>query len=474
MAAFFQPTDEPPAQAAVERELARIREQERTGGGAETGDAGGVGSSQHSVTSEHHHANPPRSANAAPSGGERADAGLTGLDGGESDFSGDGEGGIDDGHGTASPVQTRTPAIGRDGRPDWTAVIDGITDVAQLAELRDQLATGRLDVVPEVAKAPPADKTLDQAPVSSPTPAQPAATETPEGGQALLEQLAAEDADHKPGERRFRIKPRSEVDAKALEIHKANPDLTLDDAVSLAKRQLGLTPTQPEAAPVSSSPQQSAAPAPVPSPSNGLPGSLEALEADLTRVEAELEAAQVAQIEALTEDFDKTAAVEAQKKINALAKQQIHLREQFTLKQIEAERQAIEAEQRAEASFQQAARQAEELYPQASQPNSPLFKRILEYNEALKESGDDRYYDPRRPLLLAQWAANDLGIAPRLSAPSVTPTTAAAGGVSIPRLAPSSAAPAARTLPAPTMAAQLDQVIDAAESIDDLRAQFGF
>lgn len=466
MAAFFQPTDDPPAQAAVERELARIREQERTGGGAETGDAGGVGSSQHSVTSEHHHANPPRSANAAPSGGERADAGLTGLDGGESDFSGDGEGGIDDGHGTASPVQTRTPAIGRDGRPDWTAVIDGITDVAQLAELRDQLATGRLDVVPEVAKAPPADKTLDQAPVSSPTPAQPAATETPEGGQALLEQLAAEDADHKPGERRFRIKPRSEVDAKALEIHKANPDLTLDDAVSLAKRQLGLTPTQPEAAPVSSSPQQSAAPAPVPSPSNGLPGSLDALEAELKAARAEYKKAR--------EDFDTDGEFAAQDKIDALIDHRLTLREQATVQQIEAERQAIEAEQRAEASFQQSARQAEELYPQASQPNSPLLKRILEYNEALKESGDDRYYDPRRPLLLAQWAANDLGIAPRLSAPSVTPTTAAAGGVSIPRLAPSTAAPAARTLPAPTMAAQLDQVIDAAESIDDLRAQFGF
>ena len=470
MAAFFQPTDEPPAQAAVARELARIREQERTGGGAETGDAGGVGSSQHSVTSEHHHANPPRSANAAPSGGERADAGLTGLDGGESDFSGDGEGGIDDGHGTASPVQTRTPAIGRAGRPDWNAVIDGITDVAQLAELRDQLATGRLDVVPEVAKAPPADKTLDQAPVSSPTPAQPAATETPtadaEGGKALLEQLAAEDAAHK---KRMRFSELSPLDERVLEIKKSFPKLELEDALLIAKKEMGLasSPAQPEAAPVSS-PQQPAAPAPVPSPSNGLPGSLDALEAELKAARAEYKKAR--------EDFDTDGEFAAQDKIDALIDRRLTLREQAAVQQIEAERQAIEAEQRDRVVFDQSAKQAEELYPQSRDLDSPLVKRALQYNELLQDTGDDRFYDPRRPLWIIQWAAEDLGIAPRLPsrAPSVTPTTAAAGGVSIPRLAPSSAAPAARTLPAPTMAAQLDQVIDAAESIDDLRAQFGF
>lgn len=66
-----------------------------------------------------------------------------------------------------------------------------------------------------------------------------------------------------------------------------------------------------------------------------------------------------------------------------------------------------------DAAFTASENRAMELYDFLSDPKSEGRIRIAEIDEALRVNGDPLYYDPNKPLIIAQMVAKELRIAPK-------------------------------------------------------------
>jgi hypothetical protein len=188
----------------------------------------------------------------------------------------------------------------------------------------------------------------------------------------------------------YRWRPKSEVDALAMDIikraEKSGKEMTLNEA--LAQAGAILAPDKGSDADA------------------GDTGGAEALPDTLKDAEALLVDLRAQRKQAFAKDLDFERAAELDERIEALRD---HL---GTLKNAEA---AARQDQEAawEQTLAEAKTKAVALYPDAAQPTSALVKRMVEIDAALKETGNDLFYSPEKPLKLAQMAANELGIAPR-------------------------------------------------------------
>ena len=73
-------------------------------------------------------------------------------------------------------------------------------------------------------------------------------------------------------------------------------------------------------------------------------------------------------------------------------------------------------------SFAASEARAIETYEFANQPDSPAGKRMIEIEEAMEETGDPRFNDPNKPLIIAHMVAQEMKIAPRSKKAAAAPT----------------------------------------------------
>lgn len=221
---------------------------------------------------------------------------------------------------------------------------------------------------------------------------------------------------------RVRIGSWSETERKALKIRARNPDLTLEQAIAMAK---GGDESAPKEEP------QFVAPA---------------------DIESKIEEIAQAKATAFKNlEFDKVAELEVEMlKLN---------RELRRSEKLAIERESVQQAERSKEIESSKAR-AVELYPDAGKADSVLVKKMNEIFDTLVDSGNPIVRDPSMPFKLTQMAANELGIAPRNP-------NAKAPSPSVARKAPSiqPASGNARTIPQAPLSAK-----DLADKLDDLEA----
>ncbi len=249
---------------------------------------------------------------------------------------------------------------------------------------------------PTPEPAPEAAKT--EPPVGD-TPAAPEAATEPPAEPATPEPAPAAEPEPEPDEvtpvtaDRIRIRRNKDDElgrlADAFQLR--NRDWTADQCMSAAKDRLGVKPATPDAP---------AKPEPVGNPD--LPQSIVAVDSAIEQLEAEkLEAAK-------NLDVLKTAELDGKIRRLDRHRDQIERRETQVAAQQEAQR-ATEYDTHFVASEQRAA----DFYPDAAKPESDFGKRMVEVEESLKDLNDPLYFDPDKPLKIAQMVARERNIAPR-------------------------------------------------------------
>lgn len=185
----------------------------------------------------------------------------------------------------------------------------------------------------------------------------------------------------------IRIKPKSIDDQAALRIMKsANAsglDMTLEEAIAIVKQKKGETPS---ASTTSETPQE---------------GSIEAMQAEIARIEEEL-------IQA-GEDF-KTADI-ARLQI-AHNKALVRLDRAERDAQVQAQQAERVAHTQQEQAFAAAESKAIELYPDAAVEGSRMWKAMEAIQAALEANNDPLVQSTDAPVVIAQMAAAQIGLAP--------------------------------------------------------------
>lgn len=275
------------------------------------------------------------------------------------------------------------------------------------------------------ADATPAPAAVPETPTPEATPAAdaPLAEDTPApDADPAADQTAGEETDDDgegggspitpiTGKRaHLRLPPESDkVGRLALSILKRNQDLTLEEATTRAKGQLGIKTETP--APAADAPK------------SNLPTTVEGVDTEQDRLFAERK-------KAFTElRFEDVADID--QSMRKLDRHRLQIEREAVTQQSQ---QAKEYD----TAFTRAEQRAGELYEFASNPDSAGAKRMLEIDAALKENDDPLYTSPDKPLRIAQMVAAELKIAPRKKG---------------------QAAPAKAAAPAPAAPAQKKQVL---------------
>lgn len=241
----------------------------------------------------------------------------------------------------------------------------------------------------------------------------------------------------------LRLPPETDkVGRLALSIIKRNHDLTMEEAMERARTQLGVKPKD--------------APNATPAPKSDMPETVEAVDAEIERLDAAREQAMV------TVNFEEAAKIDRQ--LRKLDRHRVGLERQ-------SERQEVEKAASYDTAFSTSEKQAVKLYDFADKPESPGGKRMAEIDADLEANNDPLFHSPDKPLRIAQMVAAELKIAPRRPGKPAAPATAAA---------PANGTPAAkkqvlpgggsRTTPPPVnQPPAIDAKIKAAKSINDIR-----
>lgn len=86
-------------------------------------------------------------------------------------------------------------------------------------------------------------------------------------------------------------------------------------------------------------------------------------------------------------------------------------REELRVNEARAQATAEQAKaQEFDAKYSQSERLTVAYYPDATNPESPLVKRMIELDKQMLELGDPLYHSPDKPLVLAKAAASQLGV----------------------------------------------------------------
>lgn len=193
----------------------------------------------------------------------------------------------------------------------------------------------------------------------------------------------------------YRFRPEGKVDAEAFRIYKAanraGAPIQMSDAIALAKSNLGIESPTPNQESVQNTDNEEVE---------------EDLSSDVTLAEAkqEMKDLRKAHIEALRDgDLDEAADI-MEKMVET--EDLIEVVEEREQKQEASQRQKHDSE------FEESANKASSLFPDFGDQKSEFFARCNEIDEALRETGDPRYFDAGKPLMIAQMAAKELNIAP--------------------------------------------------------------
>lgn len=224
-------------------------------------------------------------------------------------------------------------------------------------------------------EAPAAEET----PATEPEAAPEAAPETPadeaEDGDTPLEPITGDRV-------RLKFAEGDKVGRLAASILKRNRDLTMEESILRAKKQLGIK--DPEATPAA--------------PKSDLPETVEATDAMLDKLDADRE-------KALTDlRFEEVAKIDRQ--LRKLDRHRLGLERA-------SERSAAEQAAAYDREFNAAVAKAADMYPDSTNPESEFGKRMLEIERELKDADDPLYSSPNKALKIAQMVAAERNIAPK-------------------------------------------------------------
>jgi hypothetical protein len=205
------------------------------------------------------------------------------------------------------------------------------------------------------------------------------------------DELPPENAEPTPGGKppQFRLRPRDKLEETAFQIRRRNADISLEQALAMAKEQLGQPPdgtSQPGA-----TPKPETAPQPTLAE---LKQKRSDLKSQIREARASLDFETLDNLELELEKLDEEAIPAA--------------REHEAVTVSERERQLTQ-------TWDHATSEAVRLYPDAAQEGSELFQRIDALDKEMQQNGDPLFNDPKKPLILAQMAARELLIAPRVT-----------------------------------------------------------
>lgn len=202
--------------------------------------------------------------------------------------------------------------------------------------------------------------------------------------QPEAEESQEEENESKPVKRRFSAQ--NELENEFVSVKQRNPDVSIEDALSMAKRNLGIEEVT-EAKAEGDEPEESAEPT---------ISSEEAQE----MADAKAEEHRKAMVDL---DFEKAAELAVE--IRNLDKQVFELRANEQMASVEAEKQF-------NANFDADQEKAIAMYPDAGSPNSKFAERMREIDQSLKDTGNDLFYSADKVSKIAMMAANEMGIAP--------------------------------------------------------------
>ena len=180
--------------------------------------------------------------------------------------------------------------------------------------------------------------------------------------------------------------------------------MPMEDAVKRARDQLGIKP-------------EKATETAEPAPKSDLPTTLEAVDSELSRIEAELKKAHV--------DLRFEDVADLNLSLRKLDRHRLNLER-------ETERSLVKQESDYNNAYSASETKATELYPFAGDPESEGAKRMAEIDAALKENNDPLFSSPDKPLRVAQMVAAELKIAPKRKGSPVAPAKAAAPVITAP------------------------------------------
>lgn len=244
----------------------------------------------------------------------------------------------------------------------------------------------------------------------------------------------------------WRIRPNSEEDAQVLAMMKQGMT-AIDSVAALQFIAQGKTDQQ------TYEQQQEALPPEMP---EGIAPTTEAIDQAVLAATDALEIAE--------DDWDKDEAKAQIDRIRELNR----LRSEVARFEAERANVAARAQSAAQEQFLNEMRthgeRVQSIYPDSSNPNSVMAQAMRQLDQVWEETGDPRFHDPRKPLLLAGVIAPQIKISPRLGAsaqqaPSPTVLPGKGGGRGTPP-ASSSGSPLSRLNSLP--------IADRVELIDEL------
>lgn len=205
-----------------------------------------------------------------------------------------------------------------------------------------------------------------------------------EDEQPLADKQEEEEDKSQPVKRRFAAQ--NELENEFVSVKQRNPDVSIEDALSMAKKNLGIEEVT-EAKAESDEPT-------------------EPVEPTLSSEEAQIQADEKAEEhrQAMVDlDFEKAAELAGE--IRAMDRKVFELRASEQVA-------SVEAEKKFNSTFDADQEKAIQLYPDAGSPNSKFAERMREIDQSLKDTGNNLYFSADKVSKIAQMAANEMGIAP--------------------------------------------------------------
>ena len=253
-------------------------------------------------------------------------------------------------------------------------------------------------------------------PESEPEPETEEVKETEDESPPPLADEVEEQVEDKTKPVRRRLVAQNELENEFVSVKQRNPDMTIEDALAIARNNLGIEPPAP------------ATPEAKEATEENEPEQVE--EGPATSKDARDLADQVAaeHKKALIDlDFEKAAELSDQ--LRTLDRRTVELEQQ------EAEAMVM-AEKSFNDQFDADQEKAIAMYPEAATPNSKFAERMREIDQSLKETGNDLYYSSNKVSKIAMMAANELGISPSREGKAASPPVTKKVSSSPPKKAP--------------------------------------
>ena len=254
--------------------------------------------------------------------------------------------------------------------------IDSISTTDEVDAILEELETTEGFEIQDSSPEPEPEQETE----SEPEPEQ----ETDE--QPVAEESGEEESESKPVKRRFAAQ--NDLENEFVSVKQRNPDVSIEDALAMAKSNLGINDPAPEG-------EDDSADTPEPEPALSSSDAQEL-------ADAKAEEHRKAMVDL---DFEKAAEL-------AVEIRQLD-RKAFEIKAQEATA-SVEAENRFNESFDADQQKAIGMYPDAATPNSKFAERMREIDQTLKETGNDLYYSADKVSKIAMMAGNDLGVSPQV------------------------------------------------------------